>query len=301
MYDIVGVGHNCIDRLCLVEDYPKEDGSTHITQIQVQGGGAVATALVCASRLGKKTAMLGPIGTDSVSGEIVGLLEKDGVDCAHLNVLPGISGLQSFVMINPANGSRTKFPQRDNLPDLEWTEENRAVIQSARLLHLDGTNNANALAAARIAKEKGIIVSLDGCSMREDNAKNVALAEMADILIMNAKYPLRVTGLENYDAALLEMAGWGPKIVMCTLGDRGCKAVIEGRVENFPAFPVKAVDTTGAGDVFHGAFLCAYLDGMDLRTAIRFASATAALKCTKIGGRSGIPTNEEVRKFLAAQ
>lgn len=298
MYDIVGVGHNCIDRLCIVEDYPKEDSSTHISKIEIQGGGAVATAMVCASRLGKSTTIIGPIGKDAVSTEIIELLKSDGVDCSNLNTIDSIYGLQSFVMINPNNGSRTKFPQRDTLPNIEWNSRNIEVIKNSRILHLDGTNYDNAITAAQIAHKNGVIVSLDGCSMKDDNDKNIKLARMADILIMNAKYPLRVTGLSDYDDALMEIANWGPKIVICTLGEKGCKAVINNKVENFPAFKIKAIDTTGAGDVFHGAFLSAYIDEFNLKECIRFASATAALKCTRIGGRNGIPTKMDVIDFI---
>ena len=277
---IAGVGHSCLDRLCTIESYPREDDSTHITSIAVQGGGAVATALVAASRLGASTAWIGNAGTDIISSEILRLLEADGVSTAYAARRPDAAGLESFVMVNPQNGSRTKFPERDVNPPIEWTEELSAAL------------------AASIAREAGVVVSLDGCSMQADNERNRKLASMADILIMNRKYPLRVSGLPDYREALLEMASWGPRIVMCTLGDEGVLAVIDGRVESFPAFEVKAVDTTGAGDVFHGAFLRGYLDGMDLRSCIRFSSAVAALKCTKIGGRSGIPTMDEALAFM---
>ena len=295
---IAGVGHSCLDRLCTIESYPREDDSTHITSIAVQGGGAVATALVAASRLGASTAWIGNAGTDIISSEILRLLEADGVSTAYAARRPDASGLESFVMVNPQNGSRTKFPERDVNPPIEWTEELSAAVRSADILHLDGTNWVNAFNAASIARDAGVVVSLDGCSMQADNERNRKLASMADILIMNRKYPLRVSGLPSYPEALLEMASWGPRIVMCTLGDEGVLAVIDGRVESFPAFEVKAVDTTGAGDVFHGAFLRGYLDGMDLRSCIRFSSAVAALKCTKIGGRSGIPTMEEALAFM---
>jgi len=297
MYDIVGVGHNCIDRLCKVENYPNEDGSTHITSIDIQGGGAVATAMVAAQRLGKKTCIIGLIGKDAVSQEITDLLKSDGVDCSHLVSDDRAFGLQSFVMINPANGSRTKFPQRDTLPDILWNDELYDIIKGARVLHLDGTNHNNAMAAAKCAKDNGVLVSLDGCHLKDDNNLNLELAKLADILIMNAKYPLRITGLDDYDEALKLIATWGPSVVIGTLGDKGCKAVIDGKVVSFPAYEVKAVDTTGAGDVFHGAFLCAYLDGKSLEDCIKFASAVSALKCTKIGGRAGIPTKEEAILF----
>ncbi len=297
--DIVGVGYNCIDRLCTVEDYPKEDGSTHILSIDIQGGGAAATALVAASRLGKSTCLIGNVGKDSVTKEITDLLKMDGVNCSKLIARDNVKGLQSFVMINPANGSRTKFPQKDTNPDIEWTDDLKKTIAKAKVLHLDGTNHANAMAAAHIAKERGVVVSLDGASLKEPNEVNLELAKLADILIMNYRYPLRVTGKKDYEEALLEIASWGTaKIVIGTQGDKGCKAVIDGHIEYFPAYPVKAVDTTGAGDVFHGAFIAGYLDGMSLRDNIRFASAVAALKCTKIGGRAGIPSKEEALEFM---
>ena len=298
--DIVGVGYNCIDRLCIVENYPLEDSSTHITSIETQGGGAAATALVAASRLGMKTRLIGVIGKDRVSEEIVSHLKDDGVDCSKLIPRDDAFGLQSFVMVDPSSGSRTKFPQRDTNPDIEWTKDLEKAIKEARVIHLDGTNHANAMAAARIAKKWGVPVSLDGASLKEPNEINIELMELADILIMNYRYPVRVTGISDYDKALLEIASGGTaKIVIGTQGDKGCKAVIDGRIEHFPAYPVKAVDTTGAGDVFHGAFLAGWLSGMDLRENIRFASAVSAIKCTKTGGRAGIPSKEEALSFMA--
>ena len=297
--DIVGVGYSCIDRLCTVEEYPPEDSSTHITDIEVQGGGAAATALVAASRLGKKTCLIGNIGKDPVSREIVSLLKRDGVDCSRLVEREDAYGLQSFVMVDPGKGTRTKFPQRDTNPDIEWTKDLKKDIKNAKILHLDGTNHANAMEAAKIAKECGTLVSLDGASLKEPNELNLELAKLADILIMNWRYPLKVTGAKDYDEALLKIASWGTAmIVIGTIGSKGCKAVINGRIEYFPAYPVDAVDTTGAGDVFHGAFLAGYLDGMELRENIRFASAVAALKCTKMGGRAGIPKKKEALEFM---
>lgn len=295
---VIGVGHSCLDRLCMIENYPNEDDSTHITSITVQGGGAVATALAAASRLGVKSGYIGNTGTDFVSDEILRLLEADGVYTGYVSRRSDAFGLESFVMVNPASGSRTKFPERDVNPPIEWTPELKDAIRNASILHLDGTNWENAYEAASIARDYGVMVSLDGCSMQSDNTRNRKLASMADCLIMNKKYPLRVTGVSDYDDALLEISSWGSGIVMCTLGEDGVKAVIDGQVESFPAFKINVVDTTGAGDVFHGAFIAGLLDGMDIRENIRFASAVAALKCTKAGGRAGIPDKEKALAFM---
>lgn len=301
-FDIVGVGHSCLDKLCTVEKYPREDDSTHITNIEVQGGGAVATALVAASRLGSSVSFVGNIGTDYVSQAIQSLFKEEAVDTSCLIPREDCFGLESFVMINSQNGSRTKFPQRDTNPPIDWTDNINKVLKNACILHLDGTNYTNAIEAVKRAKESGVIVSLDGCSMQSDNKKNKTLASSVDFLIMNRKYPLRVSGKTSYEEALLEMKEWGPKRIMCTLGSEGVIAVIGGKIKHFRSFtPPCVVDTTGCGDVFHGAYLNAYLNGMDAEESILFASATAALKCVQKGGRKGIRTRDEVLEFMRKQ
>lgn len=299
MFQIVGVGYSCVDKICTVEDFPVEDSSTHIISKVTQGGGAVATALVAISRLGVRCAFIGNIGNDKVSDEVIQLFEADGVSTEYMVKRDDCHGLESYVMVNPANGSRTKFPERDYNPPIAWDSRLENAIRKAQILHLDGTHYENALNAAKIAKSHGVLVSLDGCSMQKDNEKNCALASMADILIMNSKYPLRVSEKDSYEEALLEMSTWGPRIVGCTLGEDGSRFVINGKVRSFPSYKAqRVVDTTGCGDVFHGAFLNSYLSGMDLEHCIRFASITVSIKCNMPGGRAGIPNKEQVLKLM---
>ena len=300
-YGIIGIGHCCQDSICTIESYPPEDGSTHILSIDdTQGGGAVATAMVAAARLGVKTAIIANLGDDETGGKIQSGFESYGVDTECIQLIPGGRSSSSVVMVDPAHGSRTKFPFRDNLPPIDFTPQKQEAISQSSILHLDGTNYGNALAAARIARENGVTISLDGCSRQKENALNLQLAEMADILITNAVYPQAVTGCETREEALMQLAGLGhKKAVMTTLGSEGVMAVIDGCIVRFPAFCVAAVDTTGAGDVFHGAFLTAWLEGRRTEECIRFAAAVAALKCQKPGGRSGIPTRAETEAFLA--
>ena len=281
---IVGVGHDCLDYLCTVEAYPPEDGSTHITAMTCAGGGAAATAVAAASRLGVPAGMVDVLGDDDTGARIRALLEQDGVDTSSIRTVPGGRSSVSYVMIDPAHGSRTKFPYPAALPPIGWDADQVRTVQNARAVHLDGTRYADALRAAQLAKAAGVTVSLDGCSMQADNEKNRALASMSDILIMNYRYPVMVTGIDDYEKALLEMAHWGPEVVIGTQGERGCLAVIGGRVRRFPAYPVQVADTTGAGDVFHGAFLAGRLRGLELEENIR--------------GRAGIPTWEETMAFL---
>ena len=299
-FQITGVGYSCVDIICTVEDFPVEDSSTHVTGREIQGGGAVATALVAASRLGSKCAFIGNLGNDTMADDVYRLFEVDGVNTDYLVRRPDCFTLESIIMVNPANGSRTKFPQRDFNPPVDWSSDLKEVLGNSMVLHLDGTHYENAVNAARIAREQGVLVSLDGCSMQKDNEKNRYLATLADILIMNSKYPLRVSGCSDYDEALMEISSWGrKKVVGCTLGEKGSKFVIDGKVVDFPSYrPHKVIDTTGCGDVFHGAFLNAFVSGMDLNTCIRFASATASFKCAAPGGRAGIPDRDTVLKMI---
>ncbi len=134
--------------------------------------------------------------------------------------------------------------------------------------------------------------------MEEDKELNRKMAMEADILIMNARYPKIVANTATTEEALEFFAANGPKVVISTQGTKGCLAWIDGKVEVFPAYSVKAVDSTGAGDVFHGAFLASYMKDGDVRRAIRYASIAAALKCTQVGGRAGIPTDKEIVSYL---
>lgn len=294
MAEIVGVGHACQDYLCIVREYPPEDGSTRILDIKTQGGGAVATALVAAARLGAKAAFIGIVGTDSVGDIIAQDLQDEEVDISGVQRLEGVTSLTSYVMIQPERGTRTKFPLIDRLPLISWNEEQRTLLKSARILHLDGTNYENAIKAAELAKEYGVLISLDGSTRQPENRLNQDLASLADILITSAVYPGFVTGCENLPEALQTMGTWGPKIVMATAGSKGVFALKDGKIKHYAAKPAKVVDTTGAGDVFHGAYLVAYLRGQDFDSCIDFAQAAAAKKCEQIGGRTGIPTLKEM-------
>lgn len=300
MADLVGVGHICQDHLCVVDAYPPEDGSTRISQIHVQGGGAVATAMVAAARLGCDAALVGHLGADAVGDEIVAELVSEGVDVAALERLADVRSLVSYIMIDPVRGTRTKFPLRDTLPPIAWSAVQRETLLGAKVLHLDATHYENALTAAVLARSNGVLVSLDGSTRQPDNDLNRHLVSVTDILITNAVYPELVTGAPTLQGALLELSRWGPAIVMATVGADGVYAVVDGAVRHYPAFRVNVVDTTGAGDVFHGAFLTAQLRGLELDECITAAQYAAGRKCGRLGGRTGIPDWETVAAALAA-
>ena len=295
---ITGVGAAVLDHINLIEAYPEEDGSTHITQVINQGGGACATAIVAAHRLGMHGQMISTVGDDETGEMILDSLDREGIDTTMMEVFPGGTSPHSEIMVNPDSGTRTKFVCSNSLPPLSWNEDQKALLRNSDILHVDGTRYDNAMAAIELAKQYGIPVSVDGCHMEEDRELNRKMASMADILIMNARYPRLVAGTETTEQALEYFAFQGPKVVISTQGLKGCLAWIDGKIETFPAYSVKAVDSTGAGDVFHGAFLAAYMRGMDVRRSIQYATIAAALKCTRVGGRAGIPSDEEILSYL---
>ena len=295
---ITGVGAAVLDYLNVIEAYPQEEGSTHITQIIRQGGGACATAVVATKRLGMYGQMITSVGDDETGKQILDGLDEEGIDTTMIEVVPGGISPHSEIMVNPETGTRTKFVCSSTLPPIEWNADQIAVLKNSDILHVDGTRYDNAMAAIEIAKQNHIMVSVDGRHLEKDRELSRRMAEMADILIMSASYSRLVTNAGRAEDGMAYFASRGPKVIISTQGTHGCLAWIDGHVEVFPGYSVKAVDSTGAGDVFNGAFIAAYMRGSDVRQAIRYATIAAALKCTQIGGRAGIPTDKEIRSYL---
>lgn len=299
MKNIVGVGNSCFDYLCMVDRFPHEDESVKVQEIVNQGGGAVATALTTVSTLGVKSSFIGVSGDDMVGHEIEKDFIKYGVNIDNLDKFADEKSLVSFVFVNKLSGLRTKFPLVDNSQDILWTDSKIDIISNADILHLDGTQYNNAVNAANIANSAGVLVSLDGSTRQlDDNDKNLKLAKMADILIMNSVYPKKIMELDCLNQSLLEIGKWDKKVVVSTIGDQGVLSYENGEIFHYSPYQVEVVDTTGAGDVFHGAFLTAYVEGKELEYCINFAQTCAALKCLKVGGRQGVLSYDEVYSHM---
>ena len=297
--DVVGVGHICYDHICVIDGYPEEDEATHIDEMYSQPGGAASQAIATVARLGGRAGYLGCLGDDSVGTYLYKDCQAEGVDLSRVQIIAGGTSSSSIVLADSCNAKRTLFSYHDRLPPYRFTRESMDYIGAAAFLHLDGTMYDNAFRAAEIAKAAKVEVSLDGCSMQKDNARNLALVAMVDILIMNETYPSRLMEDDDRERALLNIARLGPRIVMSTSGEKGCLLARNGRIEAFPAYRIKPVDTTGAGDSFHGAFLFGLTQGYPIEENIRFSSAVSAINCLSIGGRSGIPSFDQVRRFMA--
>ena len=253
-------------------------------------------AAVAAARLGVSTAFLGVTGDDEPGKWILRDFAAEKVATEGMKIRAGQDSAIAYCWIDSATGKRSIAWTRGTLSELRADEVDLDIVRGAGILHLDGHNPAAALAAAREAKKCGVPVSLDAGTWR-DGMKE--LLPYVDVLIASEEFARAYASEEDLDKAILRLRETGAAVVGVTMGKAGSMALEGGRIVRCPAFRVEAVDTTGAGDVYHAAFAVRYLETRDLADCMRFASAVSALKCLKLGGRAGIPNRRQVDEFLA--
>ena len=295
---VVGTGTAVYDILLKLTNFPVEDEAAGVIEQKTQGGGMTATAMAAVSRLGVNCAFFGNLGDDDTGRKILQGLIDEGINVDCVEMLPGYVNTVSYVLINSKTGSRTFLANKENTPAIELTDIRKQLIDNAEILHIDGGHYEDDIRIARYAREKGVTVSYDACRGDREIKNGCRLLPLCEIVITSADYPAKVCGKKTLEENMRELSKYGMKVLITTLGDKGCAALIDNEIRYFDAYKVDVADTTGAGDVFHGAFVYGYYKGFSIEECIRFASATAALKCTKIGGRSGIPTADEVWQFI---
>jgi len=249
-------------------------------------------------RLGLGTAYIGKVGDDRFGERMLEELRREDVDVSSVVVERGATSQFAFIMVDEATAARTILWTRGSVSRLAAREANLDLVRSARALFIDDLEPEAALAAARQARAARIPVLIDAGSLREGVRE---LLPLCDYLLASEHFASQISGGWDLRAALEALAAFGPKASVVTLGEKGCAFLSGDDVVEVPGFAVKAVDTTGAGDVFHGAYLFAVLEGLDTMRACVFANAVAALKCRKLGGRAGIPTLAEALAFLARE
>lgn len=296
---VVGLGQCSLDILGSLEQYPPVDSKCDLDNVLIQGGGPVATALVTLARLDVPSTFLGCIGGDDFGRRISSGLEAEGVDCRHLQVDAGGSSQFSFVAVEQERGRRTIFCHRGSCRPLTAYDLPTELIRSSHLLHLDGSQLSAALAATRLAKANGVITVLDGGSWRPGIEE---LLPLIDHLVVSARFAEHLLPGRPVREALPLLLAYGCQAATVTDGEGGSHTLTQDGKSFFQAaFAVKAVDTTGCGDVFHGGYLYGLLQNWPLCRTVQFSAACAAIKSTSLGGRTAIPTLLEVEAFLAAR
>ena len=293
--DFAAIGYCGIDSIAIVPSIPL-DSKVEIIESFDQGGGPAATAAVAAARLGADTAFIGSVGDDGAGNAILEEFAKEKVDTSRVAVRAGGTSPRAYCWIEAATGKRSIAWTRGKRAELSADEVDREFIKNTKILHFDGHQMEAALAAAEVAKANNIPVGLDAGTIRPGIEKLIAVT---DVLIASEEFARRYTGESDNEAALKALGKNGSAVTAVTMGEKGSIALGKnGEIIHCPACKIDPVDTTGAGDVFHGAFCVRYLETKDVYECMRFASAVSALKCLKSGGRTGIPTRAEVDEFL---
>ncbi len=294
-YLVVGVGLCALDYICIVDKFPQPDQKLDARVFSRQGGGPVATALCTLGHFGSKVSFIGKVGNDPEGKLIRSELERFNVGTSGM-ILDSFSRTpRAFIWVDHNTGARTVVLDRTEIADLETGELDEQLLKSCRYLHLDGREAKAAYHAAKIAKEAGAEIVLDIGSPRETFKE---LLPLVDHLVVSKTFADKFTNKEEPGQAVMKMLGMGFKTVVITLGKYGSVCATEGDFFQVDAYDVEVMDTTGAGDVFHGAYIYGLSKGWELREVVEFSSAAAAMKCVRIGGRLGIPSVDEVVQFM---
>jgi sugar/nucleoside kinase (ribokinase family) len=298
-FDILGLGAVAVDDLVYVEAFPPPDAKAPVLRSERQCGGLTATALVAAARLGSKCAYAGVLGRDELSSYAMERMRREGIDLTYLLQREEARPVHSFIVVDEKRQTRNIFPNSLKTvgADDQWPSEE--VIQSIRVLLVDHIGLKGMLRAARIARESNIPVV--GDFERVAGPEFQSVLDLVDHLILSQPFAQKLTGKSAPVDALKVLWRSSRKVLVITCGKEGCWYISSANPEqprHQPAYLVRTVDTTGCGDVFHGAYASALARGLELDDRIRSASATAALKATQPGGQAGIPDRGTVEKFL---
>jgi sulfofructose kinase len=296
-FDVVGIGLNATDTLILLPAFPPYAGKTAYADEQLSPGGQVATAVFACARLGLRTKYIGTVGDDERGRIQIESLRSSGIDISNVRIRRNCANQSAYILIDKSTGERTVLWRRPECLRLAPEEIDPAMIICGRLLHIDGHDTPAMERASRIAREHGIPVTVDVDTIYHGFER---VLPFVDYLIASMEFPLQWTGQQDPFKALEAIqAEYGMKVAGMTLGSHGALVRAGGKFIYSPAFVVNCVDTTGAGDVFHGAFCYAVLEGMPLTEALEFSNAMAALNCTAIGARGGMATIDAARSLMA--
>ncbi len=296
--DVVGLGYSALDILIRLGEFPTWEKGARLDGIEIDGGGPVATALVAAQRLGLKTGFIGTFGNDRMGRIKLETLVEHGVDTRFSAFRENPEDQVILVSVNSISGERVFSGKRHSDP-LKIEELDREYITSARILHLDGFHTEAALQAAVWMRHAGKMVMLDGSATRGPVSEMMReLVSLTHVLICGSGFGYALSGKRDLYQAGEAMLQMGPEIVVQTEGKDGSYTCTRQGSFHTAAFEVDVIDTTGAGDVFHGAYLVGMLKGWDVEQMALFSSAVSAMKCSQLGGRKGIPDYAQVIKFL---
>jgi sulfofructose kinase len=295
-FDVVGVGLNATDTLILVPHFPAYAGKVAFEKEILSPGGQVASAMVTCAKLGLRVKYIGTVGDDERGRIQMDSLLASGINLDHVQVRKNCNNQTAYIVIDQSTGERTVLWDRPNCLRLEPSEIKPEMITSARLLHIDGHDTPAVAKAALIARAHNIPVTVDVDTIYHGFEKVLA---NVDYLVASSEFPGQWTSERDAFKALeMIQEEYGMRVAAMTLGAHGSLARVDGRFVYSPAFVVNCVDTTGAGDIFHGAFCYAILQNYSIEDTLHFANAMAALNCMSLGARGGVRGIDDARALM---
>jgi sulfofructose kinase len=296
-FDVVGVGLNATDTMLIVPHFPAYAGKVPFQEEFLCPGGQVASAMVACSRLGLRTKYIGAIGDDERGRIQIESLQGTGINLDDVQMRRNCPNQSAYIIIDRSTGERTVLWRRNDCLRIDPDHISADQITCARLLHIDGHDTPAVAHAAAIARRHGIPVTVDVDTIYHGFDK---VLPNIDYLVASSEFPTAWTGVSDPFTALEAIQSeYGMRVAAMTLGAHGSLARENGQFYYSPAFVVNCLDTTGAGDVFHGAFCYAVLQGMPMPDVLEFSNAMAALNCTALGARGGIRGLDDVRAMMA--
>ena len=295
-FDVLGVGECSLDTWLRLDALPPPGGKAAVEDWRELPGGQVATATLAAARLGLRAEYAGVVGSDAAAERVLAPLRAAGVELSRVCAVPGARTRAAVIAVERGTGERAVFGHRDPRLAAGCAALAALALDQTRLLLLDGSDFAVALPLARKARARGVPVVLDLDAAAPEAEELLAFV---DFPVVSQSFVERFYG--SPAEALVRLASLGAKLPVVTLGAQGALAWWEGEPLASPAFGVEVVDTTGAGDVFHGAFAWGLLEGLGVVELLRAANGAAACACTGLGAQAALPDARELRAFLAGR
>jgi sugar/nucleoside kinase (ribokinase family) len=294
MFDVVGVDMPCMDLNVNTEFFPRAGSGESVKQLSWQGGNKVASGMVACARLGARSAMMGCVGDDIFGRFIIKDFERHDIDVSAMKVREAETTSLSIVLSDYHTGSRTIVYRSGTVPRYKLEDMDLGMLCKAKYFFISVVCD-EVKKAIDIAREVGVQVFIDADGY---SAETVAMLPKIDVFVGSEDFYTGMFNNDDFENNCRKIMAMGPRIVVFTLGEKGCVGVSDEGFFRLPAFSVDVADTVGAGDVFHGAFLVGLLKDKKVEDTARFASAAAAIKCTRIGGRAGIPDLKTLERFL---
>lgn len=298
--DVLGLGCIAVDFVGTIDKWPEEDAKKPLLDFSLLDGGMNGTAMVAVARLGGAAAVTAKLGRSEMAARAINALKKESIDTSMIINTPDAEPILAFVFVNEKTAHRTIFYTRKNVqyplpeefPDKEWYKRTSVLL-------IDSESTNAGLQTAKIARSHGVAVVIDAETTHPDTIESMKIATH---IVVPEQFAKTFSGKNNTPDMLNALRSEPQQTIIITSGDKGCAGLADGEVFELPAYKIdNVVDTTGCGDTFHGAFALAVARNMPVIQAAKFASAAGALCATKVGGRTGIPTAEQLKSFLDAR